>query len=242
MPKQPLFYLSPLLLQRKLSLNLWREGKGVFLKHPDNTSPIANIWCVKNNHTSGILYKKCNNQKLQAVLEEQVSVLPRLLIKLCPKGTVYNCPRRTKGWQIRRFTLSLVRNFLTFKKMACEFPKSALTGFGANSFVRKFLNVCGSSESWRPNLRLWAPEELCVVTDSSDWLVTSINCILTSLVCLKTQNSVPEKETRPWCFPFIEYSPNKLLTQNSSPPLVTQTRGEKNDLKSSSQTASSLTN
>lgn len=111
--------------------------------------------------------------------------------------------------------------------MACEFPKSALTGFGANSLVRKFLNIYGSSESWRPNLRLWALEEFCVVTNSSDWLVTSINCILTSLVCLKTQNSVPEKETRPWCFPFIEYSPNNLLTQNSSPPLVTQTCGEK---------------
>lgn len=44
------------------------------------------------------------------------------IIKLCLKGTVCNCPRRTKGWQTHRFTLSSVRNFLSFKKMACEFP------------------------------------------------------------------------------------------------------------------------
>lgn len=53
---------------------------------------------------------------------------------------------------------------------------------------------------------------------------------------------MPKKETKPWCFPFIEYSLNNLLRQNSSPPLMTRAHGDKTDLNSSSQTASNLTN
>lgn len=52
---------------------------------------------------------------------------------------------------------------------------------------------------------------------------------------------MPGKETRPCWFPFIEYSLNNLLPQNCS-PLMTQALGDKNDLNSSSQTASNLTN
>lgn len=44
------------------------------------------------------------------------------LLNCVPRGQFETAPEGLKGWQIHRFSMSLVRNFLTFKKMAHKFP------------------------------------------------------------------------------------------------------------------------
>lgn len=44
------------------------------------------------------------------------------LLNCVPRVQFESAPEGLKGWQIHRFSMLLVRNFLTFMKAACKFP------------------------------------------------------------------------------------------------------------------------